>query len=223
MKNIWVRNLLLLLAISILVGCFGNAPISRYYLLDYVPTTPEPGQIKSFPITVRIKDFSIAEAYGRPEIVYRKSAHELRFYNFHQWAVKPEHILSDMIFKHIQVSEIFSNTVKSVVDSDPDYVMKGQILAIEVGSRGTKPLKKLWERIKHLKPYAVATDEWRVYRKVIPASLLIQTKKLTSTVESVNGQVRNYLARFNRRTKRYSKSPFMAEISLYLLWIHKLC
>jgi len=75
---------------------------------------------------------------------------------------------------------------------------------METGSRGAKPLKRLWARLSHLKPYAVATDEWKAYRKVIPSHLLIQTKALTSTVESVNSQVRNYLARFNRKTKRYS-------------------
>jgi len=121
----------LLFAVLMLWGCFGKAPISRYYLLDYVPSSQEYLTHKPFPITIRIKDFTIAEAYARPEIVYRKSAHELRFYNFHQWAVKPEHLLSDMIFKHIRVSRLFSNTVKSVVDSKPDYVMTGQILAIE--------------------------------------------------------------------------------------------
>ena len=37
---------------------------------------------------------------------------------------------------------------------------------METGSRGAKPLKKLWARIAHLKPFAVATDEWKVYRKI---------------------------------------------------------
>jgi IS1 family transposase len=91
-----------------------------------------------------------------------------------------------------------------------------------VGSRGRKTLKRLWAKRKHLKPFAVATDAWKVYRNVVPAGLLLQTKALTSTVESVNSQVRNYLARFNRRTKRYSKSPQMVEISLYILWKQKL-
>ena len=97
-----------------------------------------------------------------------------------------------------------------------------RILAIEVGARSRKALKRLWARISHLKPYAVATDNWKVYRCVIPSALLIQTKALTSTVESVNGQVRDYLARFNRRTKRYSKSIEMVIRSLYLLIEQKL-
>jgi insertion element IS1 protein InsB len=91
-----------------------------------------------------------------------------------------------------------------------------------VGSRGRKPLKKLWARIKHLKPFAIATDEWKVYRSIIPRNLLVQTKKLTQTVESVNSQVRDYLARFNRKTKRYSKQPRILRASLGLLWNAKL-
>jgi IS1 family transposase len=91
-----------------------------------------------------------------------------------------------------------------------------------VGSRGRKTLKRLWARLAHLRPFLVATDEWKAYRCVIPAHLLVQTKALTSTIESVNAQVRDYLARFNRRSKRYSKSPHMVELSLYILWNQKL-
>ena len=97
-----------------------------------------------------------------------------------------------------------------------------RILAIEIGSRGRKTLKRLWSKISHLRPFAVATDAWKVYRTVIPKELLIQTKILTSTVESVNSQVRNYLARFNRKTMRYSKCPQMVLASLGILWNHKL-
>jgi insertion element IS1 protein InsB len=89
---------------------------------------------------------------------------------------------------------------------------------VEVGGRGHKTLKRLWARISHLKPFAVATDGWRAYRKIIPPNLLLQTKALTCTVESVNSQVRHYIARFHRKTKCYSKSTRMAELALYLCW-----
>jgi hypothetical protein len=36
-----------------------------------------------------------------------------------------------------------------------------RILAIEVGARGKKTLKRLWARLSHLKPFAVATDKWK--------------------------------------------------------------
>ena len=49
-------------------------------------------------------------------------------------------------------------------------------------------------------------------------SIHIANKSETCLIESVNSRIRNYLARFNRRTKRYSKSIEMIEYSLYLLF-----
>ena len=46
----------------------------------------------------------------------------------------------------------------------------------------------------------------------------IANKSETSLIESVNIRIRNYLARFNRRTKIYSKSIDMIEYGLYLLF-----
>jgi len=60
-------------------------------------------------------------------------------------------------------------------------------------------------------------DYWKVYNDVIPAEKLIQTKKETYTVESYNGLLRHYLARFRRKTKCYSKSLDMLKISVNLL------
>ena len=87
-----------------------------------------------------------------------------------------------------------------------------------MGSRGKKALKRLWARIAHLKPFAVATDGWKVYRKIIPPHLLVQTKALTYTVESVNTQVRHYFARFHRRTLCYSKTAHMADLTMHIFW-----
>ena len=46
------------------------------------------------------------------------------------------------------------------------------------------------------------------------------TKSETHLIESSNSSIRDNLARFNRKTKRYSKSLEMLKISLDLL-LHK--
>ncbi len=46
----------------------------------------------------------------------------------------------------------------------------------------------------------------------------VVTKSETSLVESKNSLIRHYLARFNRKTKRYSKAIDMIENSLLLLF-----
>jgi insertion element IS1 protein InsB len=46
----------------------------------------------------------------------------------------------------------------------------------------------------------------------------VVTKAETSLIESKNSLIRHYLARFNRKTKRYSKAIDMIENSLLLLF-----
>ena len=83
---------------------------------------------------------------------------------------------------------------------------KQRVIACEVGSRSAATLKRLWDRIKPLKPAVVCTDEYRAYRKVIPANLLIQSKKYTHNIEAQNSSLRDFIKRFNRKTKAYSKA-----------------
>jgi len=98
---------------------------------------------------------------------------------------------------------------------------KQRVIACEVGSRSAKTLKKLWNRIKCLKPTAVCTDQYKVYRKVIPASLLIQSKRYTHNIEAQNSSLRDFVKRFNRKTKAYSKALDMVEFSVYLHFFYK--
>ena len=52
---------------------------------------------------------------------------------------------------------------------------------------------------------------------MVPAEQLVQSKAETYTVESYNGIIRHFLARFRRKTKCYSKCEKMMEYSLILL------
>jgi insertion element IS1 protein InsB len=60
-------------------------------------------------------------------------------------------------------------------------------------------------------------DYWKSYKEIVPAKMLTQSKKETYTVESYNGVLRHYLARFRRKGKCYSKSEEMMKYSIALL------
>jgi insertion element IS1 protein InsB len=86
-----------------------------------------------------------------------------------------------------------------------------------LGNRGTETGKKLWNRVKSYANGIVTTDYWKSYNEMIPAEQLVQSKAETYTVESYNGVIRHFLARFRRKTKCYSKCEKMIEYSLMLL------
>jgi IS1 family transposase len=60
------------------------------------------------------------------------------------------------------------------------------------------------------------TDDWEVYRQVIPQTKLTQGKKYTVGIEQNNSNIRHYLGRMTRRTKVVSKSIEMINISLLI-------
>ena len=68
----------------------------------------------------------------------------------------------------------------------------------------------------------LCTDHYEVYSKYRVAHRDVASKAETSLVECKNSLIRHYLARFNRKTKRYSKALDMILHSLWMLFYKNL-
>jgi ABC-type uncharacterized transport system auxiliary subunit len=133
MKLSRVRILLLLCALLALIACCGNIPVKQYYVLNYVPTPLAARLLASpYPFTVRLKDFDIEDAYNRPQIVYRQSPFELRYYFYKIWAVKPSRMITDLVQKHLASVNFVSHVIRRYDEGlNPDYELAGLVEAIE--------------------------------------------------------------------------------------------
>jgi ABC-type uncharacterized transport system auxiliary subunit len=131
-----INRLVFLLTTALLAlllsGC-GSAPVKKYYVLNYVPEplsqrlNPAP-----YPVTVRIKEFSIEKAYDQQQIVYRTSAYELGRYFYRVWAVNPTDMFADLIQKHMDEVDLVSHVVRRLDEgAKPDFELNGMIEAIE--------------------------------------------------------------------------------------------
>ena len=90
-----------------------------------------------------------------------------------------------------------------------------------VGDRSVQTGKKLWERIEDQLKGIVVTDYWQPYEHFIPSDKHVQSKAKTYTVEGYNSFFKHFLTRIRRKTKCYSKSVHMLELSILLL-MHKI-
>ena len=63
----------------------------------------------------------------------------------------------------------------------------------------------------------ITSDYWKPYETIIPRDKHVQTKAETFTVEGYNSLFRHFLARMRRKSKCYSKSMEMLELSVLLL------
>ncbi len=128
-----VALLLALLFAAALCSCyFGKNLETRYYTLDYVPSPPpERIQHGSFPVSLRLREPTIAEAYRRSQIVYRQSSYQMLFYSYHLWAVDPDRMVGDLLFKHLSAARLFDNVTRVVESHPSDYQLTCDIQAIE--------------------------------------------------------------------------------------------
>lgn len=67
----------------------------------------------------------------------------------------------------------------------------------------------------------LCTDEYKVYQQYKIAKQHVASKSETCLIEARNSSLRDCVARFNRRSKRYSKSFLMMELSVYLWAFYK--
>ena len=95
------------------------------------------------------------------------------------------------------------------------------VLGFSVGSRGKKAFKELVRKIEKYSVGYYATDGWKIYN-ILSSSKWLIGKKHTTQIESLNANVRHYLARFARKTRCYSTCPEMVELSLFLPFLKDL-
>ncbi|HMD69584.1 MAG TPA: ABC-type transport auxiliary lipoprotein family protein, partial [Chitinivibrionales bacterium] len=128
------RRILLLTCAALAVAvCCGTIPIKQYYVLNYVPLRST-GRLLSnpYPFTVRLKEFSIEDAYNRSQIVYRQSPFELRYYFYKLWAVTPNKMITDLIQKHLESINLLSHIIRRYDEGlKPEYELSGVIEALE--------------------------------------------------------------------------------------------
>jgi IS1 family transposase len=70
--------------------------------------------------------------------------------------------------------------------------------------------------VNHLEKCIFYTDQWEVFKNVLPPERHIAGKEYTHCIERDNSNTRHHLARFTRRTKVVSKSSKAVEITLRL-------
>ncbi len=122
-----------------LSGCYFGPPSEyRYYVLDYVPdssalhTDKEP-----WPASVLVRNFPIGEAYLRSEMVYRTSSQEICYRPLDRWAVRPDHVVSDMVRKHLFAARVFRSVQSQYEENKPEYELKGRVVSLEEDVYGT--------------------------------------------------------------------------------------
>jgi ABC-type uncharacterized transport system auxiliary subunit len=63
--------------------------------------------------------------------MYRFSPNRIQYYDFERWAVRPDYMISDMIFKHFEATRLTNHVALEFLDTRPDFRLEGTVEALE--------------------------------------------------------------------------------------------
>lgn len=131
MKVQRTRFFIITLALSItLVGCAGKVKYPSYYTLG-VPPAPDPPAGPDVHASVAVKEFRSPGYLRGGPLVYRASAEQIGFYDYHRWATDPRDFVSGAIVDRLRASGNFAEVTRYDGRSHADYLLSGRLEKLE--------------------------------------------------------------------------------------------
>ena len=130
--------LVLSVALAAVSGCAFLLPSEvkvkrqRKFMLVVEPlrlNTPESERPYAF--KVEVGKFDVSRLFDSNQIVFRKSAEEIKLDEVHRWAVRPSEMITDAVEQYLKDAKLFTVITQNFLDTDPDYTLTGTVKAIE--------------------------------------------------------------------------------------------
>ncbi len=132
------RHLILLLVFSVFTaGCLTRKPpVVKYYVLEY----PGKESVPSFETTIKgsclVKPVEVSAAYSSNQIAIRENTHELRYFAFNMWAVRPEQALTGIMLRFLDDHQVFEELRSPGLVQEADYTLETRVYNLEVDTEG---------------------------------------------------------------------------------------
>lgn len=105
-------------------GCFSEqSAINKYYTIEHQYDSQSDsvnGKSKISGIC-ELMPIEINSLYESNKIVNRSDSHEITYYKYHQWAVRPSVAIREMILLHLEESQLFEGISTRYLSKIPDY------------------------------------------------------------------------------------------------------
>jgi len=120
----------LLTGLMVLAGCGGAVKYPHYYTLD-VPPPPDPPAQQGIRASLAVREFRSPTYLRQGAIVYKTSAEQIGFYNYHRWAVDPREFVTNAVTDRLRASGNFTQVKPYDGRPGVDYVLSGRLEKLE--------------------------------------------------------------------------------------------
>ena len=131
----------LLILSLFLMQCSKKAMLRKYYVLEIASPKMEASidSLTTLPFRFEVRDMNIAKAYNQTRIALRSASHELNYYYYHNWAVRPPVAISDLVYQIMKSSGVCPNVNRGYM-INPDYIVTGYIDQLERNDLSDQPV-----------------------------------------------------------------------------------
>ncbi|MDT8401762.1 MAG: ABC-type transport auxiliary lipoprotein family protein [Bacteroidales bacterium] len=119
----------------VLTSCISERNVSRKYYTLEIPEEKfivEADTIPPVPGKCEIGQVNINPVYDKSQIVNRNDSHEITYYMYHQWAVRPDEAIRELLRSYLKNKKLFEDISPRYSRSIPDYRMETLVDKLEI-------------------------------------------------------------------------------------------
>ncbi len=132
MRKIYLLPLLIAVLVS---GCRGGqSVVNRFYLLEYPAnqTFIEADTLQSISSSLEVAMVYVHPAYSSHQIAIREDSHQLRYFNFNEWATRPANSLTAILDDFFHFNPLFERVVERQTPKEADFTLNTSVFNLEV-------------------------------------------------------------------------------------------
>ncbi len=111
-------------------GCLWNQPVERRYY-SLVQPSPARSVDEVLDVDIWVREVGIASVYDRPQLVFRHSPTELRYFAYERWADRPRRMFSQHLVQTLRGAGCFRSVTDRLGTTPPEYVLDSTVIAME--------------------------------------------------------------------------------------------
>lgn len=111
-----------------------QAVVKKHYTIEW-PESTSVTPIDSLEViqgSCEIEPVRMHSLYERNQIVNRSDSHEITFYKYHQWAIKPSTSIIELLTRYLDKKHLFQSVSTRYNLTIPDFRLVTEVLKMEV-------------------------------------------------------------------------------------------
>ncbi len=132
------QHIVLFAVLLILAGCGGSRPVvHQFFLLEMQPeqTFEWPDSLHALAGSCEVANVRVAPPYASHQIAVREDSHQLRFFTFHEWAVRPDHQFTQIVIDFLEANHVFGSVMHGRIAERTDYIVETNVAHMELDNR----------------------------------------------------------------------------------------